>query len=173
MNSGLRDPPAQDVERLDERHPGLEQRGELLIEDEELPGGHPRTGRQPKPADGRPAGSLNAEDVEPLFLELLPEPRLGVGGVDPLDNLAAGGAQPAAELHATTLRVPAGGRKLLSLLTLSAYGNPRIIYQPILARGRDRPSGTRGSSATTDWWLGTDPLIRQGRLGAGLKSCRA
>ena len=150
LEQRVRDPAAQNVQRLDERHARLEQRRELLIEDEEFPGGHPRTSRQPKTADGRPPGPLNAEDVEPLFLELPPEQRLGIGGVDALDDLAAGGAQPAAELHPTTLRLPAGGRKLLSLLTLSAYGNPRIIYHPLFARAAATGRRHRGSGATTN-----------------------
>ena len=36
LERGVRDPGAQDVERLDQRHAGLEQRGQLLVEDQKL-----------------------------------------------------------------------------------------------------------------------------------------
>ena len=36
MNVALETRAAQDVERLDQRHAGLEQRGQLLVEDQKL-----------------------------------------------------------------------------------------------------------------------------------------
>jgi hypothetical protein len=66
LEGGVRDALAQDVERLDQRHARLEERGELLVEDEKLlsidPA--PRPGRREKA--GNPAPWLQREDVQPF-----------------------------------------------------------------------------------------------------------
>jgi hypothetical protein len=93
---------AQDVERLDERHAGLEQRRQLLVEDEELAGRHLPPLRQRRQADAgqrAPPGLLNGQDVEALLLELAAKTRLAIGDVDAFDDLAAGRAEPASKFH--------------------------------------------------------------------------
>ena len=170
LEERVRNPAAQDVERLDERHAGLEQRRELLIEDEELPGRHPRARRQRDPAERGAPGPLNAEDVKPLFLELLPEPRLGVGGVDALDDLAAGSAQPAAELH--PLR-PCPRRTAQALVTVDIIGlRQSANYIPAdFSRARPRPAiGTADPASAPMVTERTDPLIRQGNWARPEKS---
>ena len=59
LEGRIRDPLAKDIERLDQRHPGLEQRCQLLVEDQELlpldplPTGAQRKGRAQLAAGGR------------------------------------------------------------------------------------------------------------------------
>ena len=89
----------QDVERLHERHAGLEQRRQFLIEDQELV---PRDLRPPaaerEPAQAAPGAQR--EHVQPLVLQLVPEVGFALGDVHALDDLAAGRGQPAPEFHA-------------------------------------------------------------------------
>ena len=166
LKSGLVTRLPQDVERLDQRHAGLEQRRQLLVEDQELAGRDTarRVGSRSRP-NAAPAGPLNAEDVEALFLELLPEPRLGVGGVDAFDDLAAREYRAGSGTPRVTFRVPAARRKLLSLLTLSAYGNRRIIYQPTSASATAAARSRRRGSEP-------DLLVRQGNAKRGLENSR-
>src|SRR4051794_3563741 len=166
------DTAAQDVQRLHQRHPGLEQGGQFLVEDEEFAGGNPGARGELETAEHGAAGALDRENVEAFFFELLPEPGLRLSGIDALDNLSTGCPQPAAELHPITLRPAARRRKLLSVLTLSAHGNPRIIYQQTSARRHEGCEGYRGSAAPR-LEADTGLLIRQGRLDGGLESCEA
>ena len=93
-------PAAKDVERLHQRHPGLEQRGQLLVEHQELTRGDPRSRRQRQRADRQPPRTLDREDVQTLFLEFATQPVFVVGDVDALDDLPTRSAEPAAEFHA-------------------------------------------------------------------------
>jgi hypothetical protein len=98
----IRDAPTQDVEGLDERHARLEQRRQLLVEHEELTAWDfvPMRQRGKMDAGQRAtSGLLNGEDVQPLLLKLPPQPRFAVSDVDAFDNLSAGRAEPAPELH--------------------------------------------------------------------------
>ncbi len=109
LEDGVRDVAAQDVERLDQRHAGLEQRGQFLVEDEELvelDASAPRRGEAGQAAARR----AHVEDEEPLLLELAPERRLAVGGVHALGHLARGRGESAAELH------PSGGSRQMQHL---------------------------------------------------------
>ena len=96
----------QDVERLHEGQPRPEQRRELLVEDQELPGPDAPARRRRKARPGERAAAAEREHVEPLRLQLLPEGRLALGDVHALDDLAGLGAEPAVELHAVRRRTP-------------------------------------------------------------------
>ena len=60
------DAPLQQIERLHERHAGLEQRRQLLVEDEELARRNPPLLRQAEATAGNRALRLEREDVEPF-----------------------------------------------------------------------------------------------------------
>ena len=60
----------------------------------------PRALRQPQRQPGDGALGLQRQDVQPLLLELVAQPRLAVGDVDAFDDLAVRRGEPAAELHA-------------------------------------------------------------------------
>ena len=93
------DPAPQQVERLHERHPGFEQRGELLVENEEIVGrDSPRTAELERDA-GHRALRLQRQDVEALVLEVVAEPGFVLSRVDALYDLTARGGNPAPELH--------------------------------------------------------------------------
>ena len=89
----------QQVERLHQRHAGLEQRRQLLVEDQELAGGDALALRQPQRDAGDGALGLQREDEQPLLLELVAQPGFALGDVDAFDDLAAGRREPAAEFH--------------------------------------------------------------------------
>jgi hypothetical protein len=93
----------EQIERLHQRHAGLEQGGQFLIEDQKLARRHAATPRHRQPEPGKGALGLQGENVEAFFFELVAQPRLAVGDVDPLDNLAAGRAEPTAEFHHTSV----------------------------------------------------------------------
>jgi hypothetical protein len=98
----VRDPLPEDVERLHERHPRLEQRREFLVEDEKLAAGNlatPRQGRQMHTRECAPTRLLDREDVQPLLLEFAAEPRLVIGDVHAFDDLSARCPEPAAIFH--------------------------------------------------------------------------
>ena len=93
---------AQDVERLHERHARLEQRRQLLVEDEELAAGDLAPVRQRRQVDARQraaSGLLDREDEKSLLLELAAQTRLAIGDVDAFDDLAARRPEPAPVLH--------------------------------------------------------------------------
>ena len=84
------DAPLQQVERLDQRHAGLEQRRQLLVEDQELAGGDPRRAAAAAATERRAIRARwMREDEQALLLELVPQPRFAVGDVDAFDDLAA------------------------------------------------------------------------------------
>ena len=93
------DPAPQQVERLHERHAGLEQRRQLLVEHEELAGRDPPRSAEPQRHAGHRAFRLQRQDVEALLLEVVAQPGFAVGRVDALDDLTARGREPAPELH--------------------------------------------------------------------------
>jgi hypothetical protein len=99
LEAGVRDPLAQNVERLDERHARFEQRGQLLIEDEELLPGDAAARAEGKRQARQAGPPLERKDVQPLFFQLLPQARLAVGDVDPLDDVAARRPEPTAKFH--------------------------------------------------------------------------
>ena len=89
----------QEIQRLDERHAGLEQRRQLLIENEKLGRRDRRPARQPHGYPGDRSLRLEREDVKPLLFELVAQPGFCLGDVHALDDFAAGRCQAAAELH--------------------------------------------------------------------------
>ncbi len=82
------------------------QRRQLLIEHQELPRRDAGAPRHRDRAERHASGALDGQDVEPLFLELPPEPRLALGDIDAFDNLPARGPESAAEFHASAPRAP-------------------------------------------------------------------
>src|SRR5688572_30114267 len=99
LEGGVRDPLPQDVERLDERHPRLEEGRQLLVEDEKFLATNPPPSRPATPQPGQAAATVQGKDEQALFLELPPQAGLVVGHVNAFDDLAAGRAQPTAEFH--------------------------------------------------------------------------
>ena len=104
FEQGVRDLRPQQIERLHQRHAGLQQRGELLIEDQKL------VFRNPpalwKPLDAAEQASLaQRQHMQTLILELVPEPRLALRRVRALDDLARRRNQPAAKFHAKCLEI--------------------------------------------------------------------
>jgi hypothetical protein len=89
----------EDVEGLDEWHPGLEQGGQLLVKDQKLlcpNSAHPfRDERQA----GQTAPAVQRKDEEPLFFEIATQTGFIVGDVDALNHLAAWRSEPAPEFH--------------------------------------------------------------------------
>jgi hypothetical protein len=81
-------PRAQQVERLHERHAGLEQRGELLVELQELAGRQCTAARElHRPARDAPARAQR-EDVQATLFEVVPQPGFALGRVHAFDDLA-------------------------------------------------------------------------------------
>ena len=118
LEERIGDAAAQQVERLHERHARLEQRRQLLVEDEELARADAPAPRQPEREPAEAPLRLEREDVQALLLELVAQARLAVGDVDALDDLAGRGDEPAAEFH----------RKILSDSDdYRTIANPRII----------------------------------------------
>ena len=89
LEDRISDPATQDLERLDQGHARLQQRGQLLIEHEELARGDPTAPGEAQIRQAERAGPLDGEDVKPLFLELPPKPRFVVGDVNAFNDLAA------------------------------------------------------------------------------------
>ena len=83
---GIVDPPPQNVQGLNQREAGLEQCGELLVEDHELA---PGKAAPPRDAAGpaQPAPPPQGEDEQPLLLQLPAQVCLVLGGIDPFDDL--------------------------------------------------------------------------------------
>ncbi len=103
------DPLPEEIERLNERHPGLEQRRQLLVENQKLGRRDRRPPRQPHGQSRDRSLRLEREDVEPFLLELVAQPGFCFGDVHALDDLAARRCEAAAELHC--LRPPGSARK--------------------------------------------------------------
>ena len=87
--------------------PALSSVASLLVEDEKLARGDARARRHRQRADRQAARTLDAQHVQALLLELAAEAVLAVGDVDAFDDLAARGAEPAAELHVSIHRCEA------------------------------------------------------------------
>ncbi len=103
------DPLPEEIQRLNERHPGLEERRQLLIENQKLGRRDRRPARQPHGQSRDRSLRLEREDVETFLVELVAQPGFCLGGVHALDDFAAGRCEAAAELHG--LRPPGPGRK--------------------------------------------------------------
>ena len=102
LEDWIGNPPSQDVQRLDQRHSRLQQRCQLLIEDNEFPGGNLPAfweRRQPQPGKRTAASLLYPEDEQTFLLELAAQPRFVLGDVDALDNVAARSSEPAPIFH--------------------------------------------------------------------------
>jgi len=102
LEDDVRNALTQDVERLHQRHAGFEERRQFLVEDEELAAGDfvPVWQRgQVHPRERAPTGLVNREDVKPFVLEFPAEPRLAVGDVHALDDLATRSAEATPEFH--------------------------------------------------------------------------
>ena len=98
LEDGVGEADPQDVQRLHQRHAGLEQRGELLVEDQELVTADPRA--PPAEREAAPPPPLaERKDVQPFLLELAPQGGFALGDVDTLDDLARRGTEPAAVFH--------------------------------------------------------------------------
>ena len=95
------DTPPQNVERFDQRQAGLEQRRQLLIEENELapPGSLPPAQLQCRPAERGTAPQ--GENEQALVLQPAPQLGLALRFVQALDDLSRRGSQPAAKLHRT------------------------------------------------------------------------
>ena len=91
--------PLEQVERLHERHARLQQRGQFLVEDQELAGVDVVPMRQVQRQAANRALGLEREDIEPFLLELVAQPGFGVGNIDAFDNFAVGRSQAAAKFH--------------------------------------------------------------------------
>ena len=140
----VRDASAQDVERLHERQARLEQRGQLLVEDQELARADPAP-----PVDGQTeaakaeAAPPDGQHVQPLLFELAAQPRLVLGDVGALGDLARRCRYPAPEFHAIWSSHP--GR--LAALTIGPVERRHVHGQ---AR-RVRPCRTGRDSSGVEW----------------------
>ena len=125
--SGVVDAPLQQIQRLYERHARLEQRGQLLVEDEELTSRNALRLRQLKRQAADGALLLQGKDEQALLLELVAQPRLAVGGIHALDDLSVWRREPAAEFHGISSFLC----NWLSQRTLSArkYSNSQSLLQ--------------------------------------------
>ena len=92
--------PLQEIERLHERHPGLEQRRQFLIEDQELAHVDPGRLRQVNRQASDRALRLQRQNVQALLFQLVAQPGFVLRRVDAFDDLAVGGGETAAKLHA-------------------------------------------------------------------------
>ena len=103
LEGGVGDLLAQDVERLRQRHAGLQQRRQLLVEQQQFLARHAAAAQR---RQGRQAGQRErtlrpgGEDEVALPLQLTPQSDLVVGDVDALDDLPVLGSEAALELHA-------------------------------------------------------------------------
>jgi hypothetical protein len=101
---------AQQIQRLHERHACLQQRGELLVELEEITGTDASAAAESRRQPGQQSGRPDRQDEHPLLFEVAAELRLVLSGVDAVDELASRGSKPTAIFH----------RKRLSDSTLPA-----------------------------------------------------
>src|SRR4029079_9991327 len=91
----------QDVERLHQRQARLEERGELLVEDQELRNlDVAASGEAELEAANLDASlAMHREEEEALFFELRPQACLALGDVRRLHDLATRRGYPAVEFH--------------------------------------------------------------------------
>jgi hypothetical protein len=89
---------AQQVERLDERHTGFQERRQFLVENEEFVPGDLLAFREQAPT-AQESPPAKRKHVETLVFEIVAKPSLALGCVIAFDNLARGGHEPAAKFH--------------------------------------------------------------------------
>ena len=90
----------QDVERLDQGHAGFEQRGQFLVEHQELAGGNAAAdAASGNASDPMPRRGRSDEDADPLLLEFVAQVRFAVGDMELLDDLTVRRPEPAAIFH--------------------------------------------------------------------------
>ena len=95
----------QQIYRLHQRHSGLQQRREFLVEDEKFVMGDLSPLRE---RGATPASALRLserEDVQPLRFEVVAQARFVVGRVGAFDDFARRGHEPAAKFHAKWLKL--------------------------------------------------------------------
>ena len=93
----------QDVQRLDQRHPGFEERRQFLVEDEEFPAADPAAARGGDAEARQHSAPAQRQDEKAFLLQFPAQPRFAVGDVDAFDHLAARSAEPAPEFHRSSL----------------------------------------------------------------------
>ncbi len=97
---GARDPSLQQIKRLHQWHAGAQQRGEFLVEHEELAHRDRRCGAADGTADRRSRPLGRSERTNSPFSSSSCRSRdFGVGDIHAFDNLAGVRRQPAVELH--------------------------------------------------------------------------
>ena len=102
--TGVDDLVPQQIYRLHQRHSGLEQRREFLVEDEKFVMGDLSALRKEAAAGER--GSLSErKDVQPLRFEVVAQARFVLGRVGSFDDLPRGGHQPTAKFHPKWLKL--------------------------------------------------------------------
>ncbi len=98
LEDRIREPHAENIEGLDQRHAGLEQRRQLLVEHQKLVAGNlVAPPLQAKAAE--PATRSERQDVQPFVFQLAAKRDFALGDVDALDDFARRGAEAAAKLH--------------------------------------------------------------------------
>jgi hypothetical protein len=91
--------------RLDQRHAGLEQRRQFLVEHEKLARRNPLAPRHGQREPGKQVRRLQRDDAQPFLLEIVPQRRLGVGHMELFDDFAGLRSHPAAILHRNPWRI--------------------------------------------------------------------
>jgi hypothetical protein len=94
---------AKNVERLHQRHAGLEQRRELLVVDEEFLVPDLALASAEAAESWNPASPLKREDVQAFLFQLPSQSGFTLGDVDAFDDLTASGGKPTAEFHRKSL----------------------------------------------------------------------
>src|SRR5262249_54637235 len=89
----------QQVERLDERHAGFQQRRQLLVEDQELAGRDALSLWQAQGDAGNPGLGLQRKDAEAVLFQLVTQAGFAVRDVHAFDNLPVRRRKTAAKLH--------------------------------------------------------------------------
>ena len=128
----------------DQRHPGLEQRRELLVEDQKLLPGDSTAARPQRGEPGEHTPRLKRKDIKALFLKVPAQPGLTVGDVDAFDYLAVGSAEPAAKFHVPSLDLQSycfGSTNAWNTRTPSSRGSKLFIW--------GTPAGTKVLSTDT------------------------
>ena len=101
---GVHDLMPQQIYRLHQRHSGLQQRREFLVEDEKFVVGNFAALRK-QAAAGQRASLSKRKHVKPLRFEVVAQARFVFGRVGPFDDLTRGRHQPAAKFHAKSLKL--------------------------------------------------------------------
>ena len=98
------DLPPQQIYRLHQRHPGLEERREFLVEDEKLVMGDLSPLRE-EAATGERCSLSERKDVQTLRFEIMAQARFVLSRVGSFDDLPRGGHQPTAKFHPKWLKL--------------------------------------------------------------------